>query len=287
VVEEVQRTLTFFNASNQGAALDKTVPIVVSGDLARVEQTWKPLERLGYPVQAFKPPMEYKPAFDPSQYAVNCGLALKGRKAGGNFSTVDINALPESYFGPGFNWGRVLIPVGLVAAVAALGWQYLLVDGMKKEIVRLEDYQLTVTRDINRLRAENDGLKASIKQEQAASDPYPAQLAQVERQAALAKAQEAVFTGIMNDFTDNLSEGNACVQTVVGLCKPEMIITNIKTAGGIYQITGQAGSDVDILSYCRELIASGLFTNVRIDAVNSSQDTEDGPVVRNFLLVAS
>jgi type IV pilus assembly protein PilM len=287
VVEEVQRTLTFYNASGQGLTLEKTVPIVVSGDLARLEQTWKPLERLGYPLQTFKPPMDYKPAFNPSQYAVNCGLAMKGKKTPGNYSIIDINALPESYTGPAFNWGRVLIPVGLVAAAAALGWQYLVVDEMKKEAGRLESQQITVVQDINRIRIENDALKASIKKEQAASEPFPAQLSQIEKRAALAGSQEVVFTGIMDDFGNSLSEGKLCVQAVVALCPPEIVLTNMKTEGGVYQLTGRAEDDAIILNYCRELIKTGYFTNVRIDTINSIQETADSPVLRNFLIIAS
>jgi len=101
VTEELERTIAFYNSSHQENPLDSTVPVFVSGDLAEIPESWQSLAGGGgYSVSILTSPMEFPEGFDPSQFMVNMGLALKElqpEKWEGNFSLVNFNALPGAY----------------------------------------------------------------------------------------------------------------------------------------------------------------------------------------------
>ena len=103
IVEELNRTITFYNSTYPDKPLDKSTEIFVSGDIARETNGLQYLGKLGYPVSTLKPPLNHKDVFNPTQYMVNAGLALKGQLPGGAgnlYSMIDFNALPQAYEPP-------------------------------------------------------------------------------------------------------------------------------------------------------------------------------------------
>jgi len=78
ISEELERTIIFYNSSHMESPLDSAVPILVSGDLAEAPDTWQVLAgKASYSVSILPSPIEFPEGFDPSQFMVNIGLALK------------------------------------------------------------------------------------------------------------------------------------------------------------------------------------------------------------------
>lgn len=79
LLDELTRTISFYNDSNRANPLAPTLPIFLTGDLAADPDLVAPVEdSTGHPVWPLEPPLECPPDFPSSQYMVNIGLALKG-----------------------------------------------------------------------------------------------------------------------------------------------------------------------------------------------------------------
>ena len=96
-------TVDFYNAHHFETPVDLSIPVFFTGQMSGdLELTDKLGDRLGYPVESLTPQFKYPPDFPVSQYAVNIGLALRGREqtrdsGEGGGLLLDINLLPAIY----------------------------------------------------------------------------------------------------------------------------------------------------------------------------------------------
>ena len=132
ISEEVSRTVTFYNSSHQETPLDSTVPVLVCGELAEAPDTWQSLVgSLGCPVSPLPPPVAFPESFNPNEFMVNIGLALKElpHEAGeANFSIVNFNALPQTYLPKPFPMSRIFVPIGIIVGVGLVAYAASLVQ---------------------------------------------------------------------------------------------------------------------------------------------------------------
>ncbi len=78
MVDELSRTVRFYNDSHKDAALPADTPIYLTGALAQNADLRDTVEGcLSYPVGVLEPPFRYPPAFPVALYMINLGLALK------------------------------------------------------------------------------------------------------------------------------------------------------------------------------------------------------------------
>jgi Tfp pilus assembly PilM family ATPase len=78
LLDELSRTIGFYNDTNRANPLDPSVPILATGDLAADPAVAADISSLtGHPVVPLEPPLEYPPDFPVAQYMVNIGLVLK------------------------------------------------------------------------------------------------------------------------------------------------------------------------------------------------------------------
>lgn len=78
LVEEVIRTIDFYNQRHSDRPLDPSAPVFLTGDLTAVPSVNKIIQaEMGYAVEVPKPPLAYPEALPLSQFMVNIGLALK------------------------------------------------------------------------------------------------------------------------------------------------------------------------------------------------------------------
>ena len=77
-VEEVSRTITFYNDINRGNPLPRTVPIYLCGALSGNPEVGREIERAtGHQVSQAYAVLSYPPDFPVSQMMVNLGLVMK------------------------------------------------------------------------------------------------------------------------------------------------------------------------------------------------------------------
>ncbi len=97
-------TVDFYNSRHPDTPLDPATPMFVTGQMSEDLALREKLQaRLSCPFEPLTPPLEYPEHLPVSEYAVNMGLALKGRTPSneveqGNCFTPDINFLPAIYY---------------------------------------------------------------------------------------------------------------------------------------------------------------------------------------------
>ena len=131
----LELTVSFFNSHHPDTSLDPSIPFLITGQMSGDLDLMEGLRsRVGYPVELLTPSMDYPSHLPVSQYAVNIGLALKGRTSSkkqeeDGFVPPDVNLLPETYKPWRPSAKQIYFACGVVAAIALLFPLYQLTSG--------------------------------------------------------------------------------------------------------------------------------------------------------------
>jgi type IV pilus assembly protein PilM len=271
IAEELSRTITFYNSSNPDKPLDKAVPVYVCGDLAGQDDGLTYLTKLGFPVSRAKTTVEFKEPFFPTHYAVNIGLALKGTKPGHDAphsSLIDFNALPQAYRPPPFSPVRVLIPVGSVIALTALGYGWLMVQDVKQHTSTITGQSASIQVENARLRATIKRTKDSISARTTASAAIPGQASSVNQSIADAQNTMASYNDFLSGLQKALAESNADLLKAIALLPAEIRLEEVSADTSTITLTGLASSEGQVLAYAKVLLGSGRFAGVMVESMS-------------------
>jgi len=291
ISEELERTIIFYNSSHMESPLDSAVPILVSGDLAEAPDTWQVLAGKARPS-----PIEFPEGFDPSQFMVNIGLALKEllSEKEANFSLVNLNTMPEVYLPKARHVGRTLIPIAAAIVGAGLTfYTYTLLQGSMAQTDALRTQLTPVQSQI----AEYQKEIATLKE----------QIVQLEPQVAPLEATAGVFETTFASLVEAREQINEDLSRITGLVPADIALLyggdgvpslpgRLSEAGIGHRveeitITGVAPDEVaDIFSYARALRSSGRFSMVVISSIEAYEETieeegvdeEDWETVRGY-----
>ena len=244
IAEEFNRTVAFYNSTHLQSPLDSSVPIFVCSDLAEAPDAWQSLIGQDYSVSPLTAPVEIPEGFNPNEFMINIGLALKEllpEKAEANFSLVNFNALPEAYIPPRFSIVRVLVPVVIVVGIGVVVFMGILllqnranIETLRSELAVAESRVVQQQRDITQLRGGVEWTKGR-------ADVLHNRLIAIERGRAV--------------ILDDLREINRLAGQSVSL-------GTVNHVGGSVTVNGNA-PDVDkIFRYARDLRDSKDSANV-------------------------
>jgi len=272
IAEELNRTIAFYNSSHQEKPLEPTVPIFVSGDLTSAPDTWQSLVgSLDYSVFALPSPMQAPEGFDPSQFMVNIGLALKRlslQKEGANFSLVNFNALPEAAPRPKErSLAKILFPVSIVIGAGLIFWLVTLVQNSMAHTDALRSQLPPIENRVTEQREEIVAVTEEIK----LIEP------QVEPLAATVDVFETTFAnleGVRERVDGDLS-------MIVGLLHEDVDLTEINHSGNPVTVTGTSPDEDGIFEYARDLRSSGRFSLVVISSIKAVKEGE-GEEIEGF-----
>jgi type IV pilus assembly protein PilM len=252
ISEEFSRTVAFYNSSHQQAPLANDVPVFVSGDLAIAFDTWKVLiGKMNSKVTVLPLAVQYPEDFPAGDFTVNLALAAKVLaldKVHGNYSLVNLNALPESAKAQPINPYRILVPVVAVAGVILVIIMWNNLQAAKKNTPALQS-QVTAkqalitanTKAVADLTQQNRTTQAQIAPIVASAQIFPAKLTKLAAARTLTKTQ---------------------IGTILSLKPAAVSATAISYTASQDSVSGSAGSQADILSYAQALRDSGGFTVV-------------------------
>jgi type IV pilus assembly protein PilM len=263
VIEEIERTIAFYNSSHAEEPLDAEVPMLVCGDLARKPENWQALaEKSTHPVSAMPSPVESPEGFDANEFMVNIGLGLKEmmpEKGENNFSLVNINTLPEVYRPKAVRLPSIIAPIAIAVGLGILVYLGIMVANKSNYIGVLED-ELTPL----------EVLVARENQE----------IAMLEEEIALISPQIAgleVTAAIFNETSDILLEArtkiNGDMSNIVSL-QPGNLLTAVNHVGDMVTLTGFSANEGSIFSYARALRNSGRFSTVVITSIEAVEEDE-------------
>jgi type IV pilus assembly protein PilM len=263
IAEEFNRTVAFYNSSHVENPIDATVPVFVCGDLVEEPEAWQSVVGgAGYKVSALSSPVESPEGFNPNEFMVNIGLALKelqAEKEGGNFSIVNLNALPESYVPPRFSMARVLLPVVTVVGIGLLVVAVILILTNRNELADLDSQLGIVQGDVSDLQKEATMLEKGAESAGNLNDGLILQLTGMERGRAM--------------FHEDLTE-------IKGLAGDQIVLNSISHSGGSVAISGTTSNEDAIFRYAEKLRASAVpvtselrFSKVWINSISGSGST--------------
>jgi type IV pilus assembly protein PilM len=257
ISEELSRTVAFYNSSHQQAPLSNDVPVFVSGDLAAAPDTWKALVgRMNSTVAVLPLAVQYPDGFPAADFTVNLALAAKTLaldKVHGNYSLVNLNALPASARPESINPYRILVPVVAVAGIVMV-------------IIMWNNLQTT--------RKNTPTLQSQVTAKQALITSNTKAVAELTQQNRLTQAQIAPIVTSAQIFPaklSNMSAARALTQTQIGKIlslKPATVsFYSISYSVSTDSISGISGTSADILNYAQALRDTGGFTTV-VSSIN-------------------
>ena len=267
IIEEVDRTIDFYNSSHKEKPLDSTVPMFVSGDLVQAPQSWPSLAgKLSCPVSILSPPLEYPANFDPNEFMINIGLALKellpGKK-GANFSLVNFNALPEVYRPEPVRLSRVLVPVGVVIAAGLLVFMGLLAGNKAG--------------DNPALRSQLTSAESQIVEEQKRMVTLQEQVKQVEADIPPVQARANILGTTLTSVTAGREQVDEELAEIFDLLPESTNLTALNHGGESVTVLGTAADEADIFTYARALRTR--FPDVAISSITATGE-EGGGIAR-------
>jgi type IV pilus assembly protein PilM len=260
IVEEVDRTITFYNSGHKEKPLDSTVPMFVSGDLVQAPQSWPALAgKLNCPVSILPSPMEPMAGFDANEFMVNIGLALKVLlpPKGASFSSlVNFNALPQVYLPKPVRLSNVLVPVGVV--VVAFLLVYIGVLAHQK------------ANDNSLLRSELLSAQSRVTEQQTNVATVQQQLKQVEDSIAPVQATADTLDTTLTSLEAGRQQLDGELADIIDLLPGTINLTAVNCQSGSVTVTGTALDVDDFSTYIAALRTR--FSNVAISSIAARQE---------------
>ena len=272
ISEEFSRTVAFYNSSHQQVPLDASVPVFVSGDLADAPDIWTALVgKLNSKVAILPSAMQYPEDFPVNEFIVNIGLATKElalEKEPGNYSLVNLNALPASALPRPINPLRIIVPVVVVLGI--IGCYYL-----------WNNLQVT-KKDTTTLQSQLTGKQNQITNNQKAVATLTEQnrVAQAQIQPIIDAAN--VFTTKLNGITAARTLTNSDVHEILALQPASVNISALTYTNSDKIINGFSGTSADILNYAQALRDTGTFTTVVSSIVYSPIVADSGAITPKY-----
>jgi type IV pilus assembly protein PilM len=256
IAEEFNRTVAFYNSSHMEKPVDTTVPVFVSGDLAEEPDTWQSVVGgADYSVTALPSPVEPPEGFNPHEFMVNIGLALKellSEKEEANFSIVNFNALPEAYLPESFSMVRVLIPIVTVIGIGLIILAGVLILFNRTEIGTLRSQVTTAEASVTQLRGQTSALRGQIKSVEDTADALNTRFVTMERGRA----------SIYLDYSE-----------IEDLAGANLKFNRITHTGSSISVTGSATNVGIIYGYARDLRDSPRFSRVWVSSITGTSGT--------------
>ncbi len=265
IIEELNRTVAFYNSSHQDKPIDSTMPVFVSGDLAEAPENWQPLvSKLSYPVSPLLSPLESPEGFSSNEFMVNIGLALKElppEKLGMNLSIVNFNALPEVHRPQRVRMPQVIIPSSIGAGIILLVFIGFLVWN---SMARIED-----------LRSQLAPIENRIAQERSEIATLQGQIGQIEAQIGPVEAMMNTFTAMLTSLEESREEVDRDLSQIDSSKPTNVYLTEVTHKGNSATVSGITSDENYIFRYARDLRSSGEFSTVIISSITHNPEEEE------------
>ncbi len=262
IIDELERTITFYNTNNPTKPLTRQTPLFISGDLADMPELCLFVSgKLGYSVSSLMPTVKYPEFFKLNRYLANIGLALKvlpsARESGS--SITEINALPDVYRPTPTSLFRILALSGGIAAVSLLVPMIIIVQSASANIVSI--------------RGQLDSAQKVIKEQQVLKQALNREIAELEKKIKETEKSTNAFTSALTGLKRAQDQVNGDLMLVTGSLTTAVTLESLDCAKGALTVSGVTASEVDALEYARRLDASGRYSAVIVSKIKNDPDT--------------
>jgi type IV pilus assembly protein PilM len=273
ISEEFSRTVAFYNSSHQQMLLDSSVPVFVSGDLAKNPGLWPTLVgQLNLKVNILPIAVQYPADFPANDFVVNLALAAKElglEKEHANYSLVNLNALPSSALPVPFNFYRVLVPVVGVVGLVVVLMMWTNYRTTKKNTAAI---QSKVTAEQNLITTNNKTIAAVTEQNR---------VIQVQIQPIIDNAN--IFADKIQSLTTARTLVDSNVNQILALAPAVVVVNALVYNGAASQnLSGISGTSKDILNYALALRDKGGFSVVVSSISYAPLTLDSGEIIQRY-----
>jgi type IV pilus assembly protein PilM len=272
ISEEFSRTVAFYNSSHQQAPLDSSVPVFVSGDLAKNPGLWPVLVgQLNSKVSILPSAVQYPADFPANDFVVNLGLAAKElnlEKEHANYSLVNLNALPPSALPVPFNFYRVLVPVVGVVGIVVV---FLMWNNYRNSKNNTAAIQTQLTAEQNLITINNKAIAADTEQNRV-----------IQAQIQPITDQANIFTDKIKSLTAARSLADSKVNQIIALAPAAVDVNTFSYNAASQSLSGVSGASQDILSYAQALRDKGGFKVVVATIAYAPVTLDNGQIVPQY-----
>ena len=272
ITEEFSRTIAFYNSSHPQELLNSDVPVFVSGDLAAEPDTWKALvNNLNAKVTKLPSAIQYPEEFPVNDFIVNLGLAAKElmlQRQSGNYSLVNLNAMPASALPKPINPYHIAIPIVAVAGIVGIvlmwnGWQNTKngTSALQSQLTNVQSQITSSNKSTAALTAQNQSIQAQIQPLRDTANVLTTELNTLE-------------------VARNLTDSN--IHQIVALAPQTVSLATVSYSNTGVNINGSSAVQQDVLNYAAALRDTGGFTVV-VSSINYSlKVTTSGTVIDTY-----
>jgi len=261
LIDELSKTVEFYNSSHPESPLSLTTPLLLTGELATDATTSKLIQaELEYPVELLVPSLKFPPELPVALYAANMGLALKrlSQKRATRFHDINLDVLSVKHKAKVIqvSWQFVLLSLVLALAIGFLFPMYRLKNEADAETIHLQTELSTVSQELHQVRLVSDQAKQI-------EDTIGGITANLET----LKQEHQYILGKGGNVANNL-------ELVTTAIPSEAYFTSIEMDTDQITIKGEVDSPLTVIDYVRALEAQGGLSEVRIAEI--AESTEAG-----------
>jgi Tfp pilus assembly PilM family ATPase len=269
LIDELSRTVNFYNITHPDAPLSPRTPLLFTGSLSTNDEI-KKLVQAGteYPIETLTTTFKHPADFPVSHFISNLGLAQKGAvraivPRGNEGVRYDINLdllgpARQAMVEKSRRRDRIL-PFAVAALVLLLVPGYLMRNGAISETARLQAHLERVTRELRLARLTAD----------AAADTETSIIKILEDIDMLQQQRDVLLGG----DTDTAADLQAVAETI----KKLGYIQRVEVNPGEMTIECHSPDRNSVFSYVRALEKLGRFAEVRISFLDETGNGETGP----------
>ncbi|MEW6141715.1 MAG: pilus assembly protein PilM [Chloroflexota bacterium] len=266
-LEELGKTVMFYNSSRPAHPVEPATPLFLSGDLVSGAAE-KELVRGGteHPVEAFAALLVTPAGISPDEYSVCFGLALitlgrrPARVQGPAYLDVDVDIAVNQY-GPrraGISLKSFILPAVTIVALVLAYTTYNRAQSIRDELIMFESQAAVFSQMLRQARLESEANRELAEQAKAAR----AEADNLEQEQKDILAQRARFELPLRLFSQ--------------LLPPAAYFSNINAAGDTIEMTGEAGSGFDIVAYTAALAGQKEVASARIARLGAPETPMPG-----------
>ena len=262
LIDELSKTVEFYNSSHPETPLGSTTPLLLTGELSVDATAGKLIQaEMENPVELLVPSLNFPSDLPVALYAANMGLALKRvpQKRATRFQDINLNILSVEYKARVLqvSWQFVLLSLVLALAIGFLFPMYRLRNEAVVETIRLQAELGGISQELHQARLDSDQAKQ-----------IEDTLGKITADLEALKQEHRYILSKRGNVASNL-------ELVTTAIPAEAYFTSIEMDTDQITIEGEADSPLTVIDYVRALEAQGGLSEVRIAGIDESTEATE------------
>ncbi len=274
ILNDIQRTIQFYNSNNQEKPLAPTTPMFVSGESEYASQFCTALAKeMGYPVSPLASPIECPEELDKGRYMANIGLVLKEpsfKKSLGS-SSANLNVLPFPYHPKPISLIKVAAIPAAIAIIGLIIPMWMLVNNASANIDSIRS-QFNVTSEL-------------LKKKQTQKLEINKDITELGKKVTEAESARNMLVVALESIDVKHTLLNGDLDVIPSAAPLDIKITGIRHETEKVTINGISPNEMEVFAYIRNLDATGRFSEILISSMKKIEEEEDKIEIRFTLIL--